>query len=83
MTDPRTSLDALSSPEALASPEALPSPEALRERLSTLVAIPVTPFAPGGGVDWDAHAALIARSVEHGVGVLTPNGNTGEYYALT
>ena len=71
MTEPRTSLDAL------------PAPEAQRERLSALVAIPVTPFAPEGGVDWDAHAALIARSVEHGVKVLTPNGNTGEYYALT
>jgi 4-hydroxy-tetrahydrodipicolinate synthase len=59
------------------------SPHALRERLSTVVAIPVTPFVPEGGVDWDSHAALIARSVEHGVEVLTPNGNTGEYYALT
>lgn len=57
--------------------------DALRERLSTVVAIPVTPFGPGGGVDWDSHAALIARSIEHGVTVLTPNGNTGEYYALT
>jgi 4-hydroxy-tetrahydrodipicolinate synthase len=71
MTEPRTSLDALHSRDTL------------RERLSTVVAIPVTPFVPDGGVDWDAHAALIARSVEHGVEVLTPNGNTGEYYALT
>ncbi len=57
--------------------------DALRERLSTVVAIPVTPFGPDGGVDWDSHAAAIARSVEHGVEVLTPNGNTSEYYALT
>jgi 4-hydroxy-tetrahydrodipicolinate synthase len=57
--------------------------EALRERLSVAVAIPVTPFRDDGEVDWDAHAALIDRSVVGGVTVLTPNGNTGEYYALT
>jgi 4-hydroxy-tetrahydrodipicolinate synthase len=55
----------------------------LRDRLSTVVAIPVTPFRAGGGVDWDAHAALIRRLVEHGVEVVTPNGNTGEFYTLT
>ena len=61
-----------------------PNPmDALRAGLSTLVAIPVTPFGPDGGVDWDSYAALIARLVENGVEVLTPNGNTGEYYALT
>ena len=61
-----------------------PNPlDALRAGLSTLVAIPVTPFGPDGGVDWDSHAALIARLVGSGVEVLTPNGNTGEYYALT
>jgi hypothetical protein len=49
---------------------------------------PCRPFArtcPGGDdgeVDWDAHAALIDRSVEQGVQVLTANGDTGEYYAL-
>jgi 4-hydroxy-tetrahydrodipicolinate synthase len=56
--------------------------DSLRTRLSTVVAIPVTPFGPDGGVDWDTHAALIASSVAHGVRVLTPNGNTGEFYAL-
>jgi 4-hydroxy-tetrahydrodipicolinate synthase len=56
---------------------------ALRAGLSTLVAIPVTPFGPDGGVDWDSYAALIARLVGSGVEMLTPNGNTGEYYALT
>jgi 4-hydroxy-tetrahydrodipicolinate synthase len=57
--------------------------DALRAGLSTLVAIPVTPFGPDGDVDWDSYAALIARLVGSGVEVLTPNGNTGEYYALT
>jgi 4-hydroxy-tetrahydrodipicolinate synthase len=55
----------------------------LRARLSTVVAIPVTPFGPDGAVAWDTHAALIARLVEHGVEVVTPNGNTGEFYTLT
>jgi len=57
--------------------------DALRAGLSTVIAIPVTPFGPDGGVDWDAYAALIARSVGSGIEVLTPNGNTGECYALT
>ena len=56
--------------------------DARRDRLSAVVAIPVTPFGPDGEVDWDAHATLIDRSVEQGVEVLTANGNTGEYYAL-
>jgi 4-hydroxy-tetrahydrodipicolinate synthase len=62
--------------------ESLDSLAALRTRLSAVIAIPVTPFGPDGEVDWDAHAALIASSVEQGVRVLTPNGNTGEFYAL-
>jgi 4-hydroxy-tetrahydrodipicolinate synthase len=57
--------------------------EALQERLSTVIAIPVTPFRDEGEADWELHAALIGRSVAHGVRVLTPNGNTSEYYALT
>ncbi|GGJ59439.1 dihydrodipicolinate synthase family protein [Streptomyces brasiliensis] len=56
----------------------------LRARLQTVVAIPVTPFRPGGiEADWDTHAALIARLIEHGVEVVTPNGNTGEFYTLS
>ncbi|MEY9942083.1 dihydrodipicolinate synthase family protein [Streptacidiphilus sp. MAP5-3] len=56
----------------------------LRSRLQTVVAIPITPFHPGGAeVDWIAHAALIRRLVDHGVEVVTPNGNTGEFYTLT
>jgi 4-hydroxy-tetrahydrodipicolinate synthase len=55
----------------------------LRVRLSTVVAIPVMPFRADAGVDWDTHAALIRRLIEHGVEVVTPNGNTGEFYTLT
>ena len=66
------------------APQDAPTPlEALRARLSTVVAIPVTPFRDDGAVDWDNHAALIRRLVAHGVEVVTPNGNTGEFYTLT
>ncbi|MEE4543143.1 dihydrodipicolinate synthase family protein [Streptomyces sp. V4-01] len=54
----------------------------LRTRLATVIAIPVTPFAADGTPDWDTHAALVRRLVDHGVRVVTPNGNTGEFYAL-
>ena len=65
------------------SQDPTPPPADLRARLATVVAIPVTPFIPGGGVDWDGHAALIRRLVEHGVQAVTPNGNTGEFYTLS
>ena len=56
----------------------------LRDVLSDVVAIPVTPFAADGHVvDWDSHARLIRRQVDAGIKVLTPNGNTGEFYTLT
>jgi 4-hydroxy-tetrahydrodipicolinate synthase len=55
----------------------------LRSALATVVAIPVTPFDGAGDVDWDAHARLIRRLTDGGVTVVTPNGNTGEFYALT
>ncbi|MCX5214713.1 dihydrodipicolinate synthase family protein [Kitasatospora sp. NBC_00240] len=54
----------------------------LRTRLATVIAIPVTPFTADGDVDRDNHTALVRRLVEHGVRVVTPNGNTGEFYAL-
>ncbi|MER6914907.1 dihydrodipicolinate synthase family protein [Streptomyces sp. NPDC000594] len=54
-----------------------------RTALADVVAIPVTPFAADGTVDEGAHRALLRRLIDHGVTTLTPNGNTGEYYALT
>ncbi|NJP46334.1 dihydrodipicolinate synthase family protein [Actinacidiphila epipremni] len=56
--------------------------DGLRARLATVVAVPVTPFRPDGGVDWDTHAALIRHLMDNGVEVVTPNGNTGEFYTL-
>lgn len=57
--------------------------EAQRAALADVVAIPVTPFAEDGTVDRDTHRALLRRLLDGGVVTLTPNGNTGEFYALT
>ncbi|MFF7471333.1 dihydrodipicolinate synthase family protein [Streptomyces sp. NPDC008092] len=56
--------------------------ESQRAALADVVAIPVTPFAADGSVDQDAHRALLHRLLDGGVRTLTPNGNTGEFYAL-
>ncbi|WP_328746179.1 dihydrodipicolinate synthase family protein [Streptomyces sp. NBC_00285] len=54
-----------------------------RAALADVVAIPVTPFAEDGTVDQDVHRALLRRLLDGGITTLTPNGNTGEFYALT
>ncbi|MFF4361863.1 dihydrodipicolinate synthase family protein [Streptomyces sp. NPDC001604] len=56
--------------------------EAQRAALADVVAIPVTPFAADGTVDQGAHRVLLRRLLESGIRILTPNGNTGEFYAL-
>ncbi|MGW7056589.1 dihydrodipicolinate synthase family protein [Streptomyces sp. NPDC054887] len=56
---------------------------ASRRALADVVAIPVTPFAADGSLDTAAHRALLGRLLDGGVRTLTPNGNTGEFYALT
>ncbi|MFD7866634.1 dihydrodipicolinate synthase family protein [Streptomyces sp. NPDC057682] len=55
----------------------------LKAALADVVAIPVTPFAEDGTIDTDRHRALLRRLLDGGVRILTPNGNTGEFYALT
>ncbi|MBO0777161.1 MAG: dihydrodipicolinate synthase family protein [Actinobacteria bacterium] len=55
----------------------------LRAALASVAAIPVTPFGPDGEPDWDAHARIIGRMLDAGVTLVTPNGNTGEFSALT
>jgi 4-hydroxy-tetrahydrodipicolinate synthase len=57
--------------------------QALRTILATAVAVPVTPLHADGTPDWDTYAKLIGRLVDAGITVITPNGNTGEFYALT
>ncbi|MEU7749412.1 dihydrodipicolinate synthase family protein [Nonomuraea sp. NPDC049158] len=53
----------------------------LSQALRDVVAIPVTPYA-GGVPDLALYRSLLRRQVDAGVNVLTPNGNTGEFYAL-
>ena len=55
----------------------------IKQALATVVAIPVTPFAADGSVDYPAYRRVIERLIEAGVSVLTPNGNTSEFYSLT
>jgi 4-hydroxy-tetrahydrodipicolinate synthase len=57
--------------------------ETLRTALAAVVVVPVTPFGDDGGPDFDRYAALTTRLVDAGITVVTPNGNTGEFYALT
>ena len=57
--------------------------ETLRKQLAGVVAIPVTPFGSDGKVDCDAYTRIISRMVETGIEVITPNGNTSEFYSLT
>lgn len=53
-----------------------------RAALADVVAIPVTPFDAAGKVDRSAYRALVRRLLDSGVRTVTPNGNTGEFYAL-
>jgi 4-hydroxy-tetrahydrodipicolinate synthase len=55
----------------------------LRGTLATVAAIPVMPFAADGQADWEAHGRIIRRMIDAGVTLITPNGNTGEFYSLT
>jgi 4-hydroxy-tetrahydrodipicolinate synthase len=57
--------------------------DTLRLSLATAVVVPVMPFRAGGDPDWDTYAALISRLISSGITVITPNGNTGEFYALS
>jgi 4-hydroxy-tetrahydrodipicolinate synthase len=54
-----------------------------KDVLATAVVVAVTPFDAAGGVDLGAHSALLRRLVSTGLTVITPNGNTSEFYALT
>ena len=51
--------------------------------LSGVVAVPTTPFAPDGRIDDEGYRRAIRRLVDGGITTVTPNGNTGEFYALS
>ncbi|WP_413102603.1 dihydrodipicolinate synthase family protein [Streptomyces sp. Inha503] len=55
----------------------------LVDRLATVIGIPVVPYDEEGAVDHDLTVSLAARLIRNGVTVLTANGNTGEFYALS
>jgi 4-hydroxy-tetrahydrodipicolinate synthase len=55
----------------------------LVDALRTICAIPATPFAPAGAVDWAGYRRVVERLVGGGITALTPNGNTSEFYALS
>jgi 4-hydroxy-tetrahydrodipicolinate synthase len=57
--------------------------QTLRHALATVVVVPVTPLLADGNPDWAAHARLTRRLIDGGITVITPNGNTGEFYALS
>ncbi|RRO16256.1 dihydrodipicolinate synthase family protein [Saccharopolyspora rhizosphaerae] len=53
------------------------------EALHGVTAITVTPFDGTVAPDWPGYEAVVARMAEAGVQVITPNGNTSEFYALS
>ena len=55
----------------------------LRRALATAVVVPVTPLHADQSPDWDTYAALTGRLIDGGITVIAPNGNTGEFYALS
>jgi 4-hydroxy-tetrahydrodipicolinate synthase len=55
----------------------------LRRALATAVVVPVTPYLADGNPDWDTYTTLTSRLIDAGISVITPNGNTSEFYALS
>ena len=55
----------------------------LRRALATAAVVPVTPLHADQSPDWDTYATLTGRLIDGGITVITPNGNTGEFYALS
>jgi 4-hydroxy-tetrahydrodipicolinate synthase len=57
--------------------------DTLRRALATAVVVPVMPYQTDGNPDWDTYETLTSRLIDNGISVITPNGNTGEFYALS
>jgi 4-hydroxy-tetrahydrodipicolinate synthase len=54
----------------------------IKAALRAVVAIPITPFQSDGGVDYPGYRRLLRRMIADGIRVVTPNGNTSEFYSL-
>ena len=54
-----------------------------KDFLRGVTAITVTPFDDEGAPDWAGYEAVVARMADADVPVITPNGNTSEFYALS
>ena len=48
----------------------------LTSALSTVVAIPVTPFSADGSIDWTAYETLLRRTVDAGQTTQPPPGQS-------
>jgi 4-hydroxy-tetrahydrodipicolinate synthase len=51
--------------------------------MASVVAITVTPFDAAGDLDAQGYARVLEHCLSGGVGVLTPHGNTSEFYSLS
>jgi 5-dehydro-4-deoxyglucarate dehydratase len=60
-----------------------PTPASLGPRLRGVLAFPITPYGPDGGVDCDAVAANAGWLAGSGVHALVAPSGTGELYSLT
>lgn len=57
--------------------------EDVRQALRSVVMITVTPFDGAGQVDGPGYRSVLRRTLDAGIDVVTPNGNTSEFYSLT
>jgi 4-hydroxy-tetrahydrodipicolinate synthase len=57
--------------------------EDVKRALRSVVMITVTPFDAAGEVDDAAYRSVLRRTLDAGIDVVTPNGNTSEFYSLT
>ncbi|MCP4383473.1 MAG: dihydrodipicolinate synthase family protein, partial [Hyphomicrobiales bacterium] len=55
----------------------------LQTALTGISGILVTPFGADGDIAAERQKPIVDRAIGAGVGILTANGNTGEFYALT
>lgn len=57
--------------------------EDVKQALRSVVMITVTPFDGAGQVDGPGYRSVLRRTLDAGIDVVTPNGNTSEFYSLT